>query len=127
MKTFWILSLILCAAAMIGCAVPAKQMMTEDGKPIYVGQDGKATLEQTDPATNAPNEPLMETDVEKIEGIADAAKNAGSKLPEPFGLIVGGLLGVIGSAGVSAFRKSREKARAKAKAELEAKAPVVAT
>lgn len=125
MKWAFFVALGIAVFALIGCSIPAKQMLTDDGKPIFVGPDGKATLEQTDPATNSPNEPLMETDVEKVEGIAEAAKSAGSKLPEPFGFIVGGLLGVAGAATVNAMRKSREKARAKAKAELEAK-PVTA-
>lgn len=124
-----IASLIATLLLVAGCSLPTKQMQTEDGKPIFIGPDGKATLEANDPASNEPNAPLLETDVEKVEGIATAAKDAGSKLPEPFGLIVGGLLGIIGTAGVGALRKKREKERAKAAAELAAKKaePVVAT
>ena len=122
------LALIAALLVLAGCTMPTKQMLTEDGKPIFIGPDNKATLEPVNPATNEPNAPLLETDVEKVEGIATAAKEAGSKLPEPFGLIVGGLLGIAGTTGLNALRKKRDAARAKAKAELDAKKePVVAT
>lgn len=126
MKWAFFVALGIAVFAMIGCTMPAKQMLTDDGKPIFVGPDGKATLEQTDPATNAPNEPLMETDVEKVEGIAEAAKSAGSKLPEPFGYIASGLIGLAAGAFIPSLRKKRDAARAKAKAELAAK-PVTTT